>query len=157
MAKPRPIEPPSTSLFTPGRLLILLANAFYSLGAFAADYNTTHVFNPNWPPHAKFHNGQTMSLGVLLALTSLTFVYKSLTPRAKGAEGAREVKENLWWAAVMGSLYCVAGLSAIWYPGTAWADPEFWVEGQVTQFPVFLGQVVMVWTGYAVEVWRMGG
>ena len=128
--------PSPPSLLTPGRLLILLGNLAYSLGAFAADYNTTHVYNPRWPPHAKFHNGQTMSLGVLLALTSLTLVWKSTItiPGAKDrASGKARQREDLWWAAVVGSLYCLAGLSAIWYPGTAWTDPEFVVEeGQMT-------------------------
>lgn len=45
--------------FTPGRILITVGNLFYSLGAFAADYNETHVKNPRWPPHAKFHNGKS--------------------------------------------------------------------------------------------------
>ena len=143
---------PLTSLFSPGRALILLGNLAYSAGAFLADYNETHIYNPRWPPHAKFHNGQTMTLGVLLAATSFAFVYKSLLPgRSKPA-----VREDLWWAAVVGSLYCVAGLSAIWYPDAAWTDPEFVVEGQVTQLPIFGAVAVAVWSGYAVEVWRLG-
>jgi hypothetical protein len=27
-----------------------------------------HMSNSRWPPHAKFHNGQTISLGVFLGL-----------------------------------------------------------------------------------------
>ncbi|KAK1021021.1 hypothetical protein LTR33_018606, partial [Friedmanniomyces endolithicus] len=53
----------SQSLLTPGRALITLANLLYAVGAFAADFNETHVYNPRWPPHARFHNGQTMTLG----------------------------------------------------------------------------------------------
>lgn len=141
-----------SNLLTPGRLLILLGNLSYSIGAFAADFNTTHVFNPRWPPHAKFHNGQTMSLGILLALTSISFLIKSTHPSTSKAA----LKDSLFWAATIGSLYCLAGLSAIWYPGTAWADPEFRSEGQLTQMPIFGGVVVGMWTGFGTEVWRMG-
>lgn len=34
--------------FTPGRVGILLGNLAYSIGAFAADFNETHVYNPKW-------------------------------------------------------------------------------------------------------------
>lgn len=46
----------------------------------------------------------------------------------------------------MGSLYWVAGLSAILYPGTLAVDPEFG-EG-FPQFWVFVGGLVMPWVGY---------
>ena len=61
----------------------------------------------------------------------------------------------MWTAAVIGSMYCAAGLSAIWYPGTAWIDPEFG-EG-APQLGLFVGLTVLPWVGYGVEVWRLGG
>jgi hypothetical protein len=42
---------------TTGRLVIVVGNLLYAVGAFIADYNETHVKNPRWPPHARFHNG----------------------------------------------------------------------------------------------------
>ncbi|MGV9367501.1 DUF6640 family protein [Amycolatopsis sp. NPDC003731] len=36
------------------------------------------MFNPAWPPHAKFHNGQTMSLGLTLGATSLWQLWRRL-------------------------------------------------------------------------------
>ena len=99
---------------SPGRGFILLGNLVYSIGAFVFDYNETHVKNPLWPPHAKFHNGQTMSLGVLLSAMSLYFLFR---PARKD-----QIKDNLWTAATIGTFYCGAGLSAILYPGTAWEE-----------------------------------
>ena len=45
---------------TPGKVLLSLVGLFTSTGCYFADWSDTHVFNPKWPPHAKFHNGQTM-------------------------------------------------------------------------------------------------
>ncbi|KAL1584947.1 hypothetical protein WHR41_06152 [Cladosporium halotolerans] len=139
-------------LLTPGRLLFLLANISYSLGAFLADWNATHIHNPLWPPHAKFHNGQTMSLAVLLALTSTYFAFRpAFTALSKAEE-----RHSVIMAAVSGSLYCGAGLSAILYPGTDWFDAEFRREG-VSQREVFAGVVGLCWVAGWLEVRRIGG
>jgi hypothetical protein len=105
----------SQPFFTPGRILITLGNIAYSAGAFIADYNITHVKNPRWPPHAKFHNGQTMTLGVFLAVTSLFFLLRPAGTVGRQREGVR-------YAAAIGSFYCAAGWAAILYPGTEWQE-----------------------------------
>lgn len=43
------------------------------------------------------------------------------------------------------------------FPGTAWVDPEFYVEGQATQKSIFGGTLAVVWVGYGVEIWRAEG
>jgi hypothetical protein len=43
--------------------------------AYVFDWNETHVYNPHWPPHAKFHNAQTLLLGPLLGTVSLFFLW----------------------------------------------------------------------------------
>lgn len=105
----------SSTSRTAGRILIVLGNIAYALGAFIADFNETHVKNPRWPPHAKFHNGQTMTLGVLLASTSLFFLFKP-------ADSIDRQRENVLYSAVIGSFYCAAGMMAILYLGTAWQE-----------------------------------
>jgi MacB-like periplasmic core domain len=42
--------------------------------AYVFDWIETHVYNPNWPPHAKFHNAQTLLLGPLLGTVSLVLL-----------------------------------------------------------------------------------
>lgn len=137
-------------LLSPGNILIALANLSYAFGAFMADYSSTHIYNPRWPPHAKFHNGQTMTLSIFLSCTALSFLYKSAMTSGLAA------KESLWWAAVIGSFYCGAGLCAILYPGTAWVDPDLYVEGQRTQKSIFPAVLVVLWVGYFLEVGKCG-
>ncbi len=43
------------------RLLFKLSAAGLAVGAHVADINPSHIFNDRWPPHAKFHTGQTLS------------------------------------------------------------------------------------------------
>ncbi|KAI0008741.1 hypothetical protein F4779DRAFT_419158 [Xylariaceae sp. FL0662B] len=101
-----------------GRVLLTLDSISLILGAPIADYNHTHIFNPRWPPHAKFHNGQTITLSVLLGLATLYYTWrKPETPLLR--------REYMRMAAITGSIYWLAGLSAILYPGTMGLDPEF--------------------------------
>lgn len=51
-----------------GRTLLGLVGVTTSVGGYIADWNETHIYNPRWPPHAKFHNGQTMSMYLPLHL-----------------------------------------------------------------------------------------
>ncbi|KAF2716261.1 hypothetical protein K431DRAFT_279322 [Polychaeton citri CBS 116435] len=134
---------------TPGRTLIILGNLMYSVGAFVADWSDTHVFNPRWPPHAKFHNGQTMTLGVFLATSS---TYFALRPTAAAATA----RDDLRTAAIIGTFYCLSGLSAILYPGTHWKDPETPGSEGGGQQHVFAAVCVAMWVGYWVDVFRSG-
>ena len=90
-----------------------------------------------------------MTMGVLLATLSSYFLIRSTS------ENKLEAKDNLFLAATVGSLYCIAGLSAILYPGTAWIDPEFIRKDGGTQKPVFFGIVGLMWIGYGIDAWRM--
>jgi hypothetical protein len=54
-----------------GKFLISFIAAFTAVAPYLADWNETHIYNPNWLPHAKFHNAQTMVFGTLLGLLSL--------------------------------------------------------------------------------------
>jgi hypothetical protein len=139
------------SSLTLGRGLFFLGNLFYTAGSFYADWNVTHIHNPKWPPHAKFHNGQTMSLGVLLALTSTYFAFRPAFSHLTSGEA----KHSVLSAAVIGSMYCAAGISAIFYPGTHWFDPEYEMKGP-TQREIFGIQVVVMWVAYYLEVSRIG-
>lgn len=99
---------------TPGRLLTTLSSLSMVLGAFISDWSETHVFNPRWPPHAKFHNGQTMSLALALSAATMYYVW-----------WARPSGETGRFAAFLAAVYPLTGVTAAWYPGALGRDPEF--------------------------------
>ena len=94
--------------------------AVYSFGGLVADamvpsVSRQHLWNPGWPPHAKFHNAQTMLMGIFAGSLSLCLLFTShpLTLRP------------FLFAAAAASLYWVTMVLAPFFPGTAWYDPEF--------------------------------
>lgn len=111
-----------TSLLS--KLALSFPSVFTAIGSFAFDFNETHVRNPNWPPHARYHNGQTMSMGLTLSAMCLYFTWSRLPLHFKqGNEGA--AKEALVASWISGSLYCLTGLSAILYPGSSGVSVTF--------------------------------
>lgn len=125
-----------------GKALLSLSAAGSILGPFIADFNETHVLNPRWPPHAKFHNGQTMSLGLGLGLATLYYTHRPCSSVAMA-------RDTMLTAAIFGSLYWITGMSAILYPGAKGMDPEFG-EG-FPQAGLFIGLGVAAWVGWFLE------
>jgi hypothetical protein len=97
------------------RLIFTVIGVTLPIAAHVADMSQTHIYNPHWPPHAKFHNGQTLSMSLLLG--GLT-IFLAWWP-------SKSVPAMLAAAAVAASLYFISQSTAILYPNTAYFDPEF--------------------------------
>ncbi|KAI0881820.1 uncharacterized protein GGS22DRAFT_192014 [Annulohypoxylon maeteangense] len=102
-----------------GRLLLTIDALGMCIGTLNADYfSETHMFNPKWPPHAKFHNVQTVGLAMILSVMTLYYTWRPAR--------TRELKrEFLFMSALSGSIYWFAGLLSILPPQTMGVDPEF--------------------------------
>ena len=90
------------------------------VGGFIADFLVwetarQHMKNPAWPQHAKFHNAQTMLMGIGLGLIGdvILFAFRPLT------------LSGLLLASGAASLYWISMVLAPLFPDTAWSDPEF--------------------------------
>ncbi|WP_205529068.1 DUF6640 family protein [Microbacterium halotolerans] len=119
-----------------GKTLISATAAGQIIGPFVFDFNETHIYNASWPPHAKFHNAQTMSSGVALSVATLVNLWRPGSGRV-----------GLDAAALSASVYWVSQLSAFFYPGTASMDPpgkDNWPQLRYT-IPI----LAAIGTGYA--------
>ena len=90
----------------------LVADAIVPAGA------KQHLFNPRWPPHAKFHNGQTMLMGIISGSLSLAVLFGSKPLGFPSFSIATAIAANYFVAMALSPLF----------PGTAWSDPEFTVH-----------------------------
>ena len=79
-----------------GRVLLTIAGLFTAISPYIADFNETHVYNPSWTPHAKFHNGQTMSMGVYLGAMTVYFALRK----------SRDPMDSLNSACISAMAYC---------------------------------------------------
>jgi hypothetical protein len=79
------------------RLIFTTIGESLPIAAHMTDMNETHIYNPHWPPHAKFHDGQTLSMSLLLGgLATFLAKYENAIPSiARGtARVARIVKAS---------------------------------------------------------------
>ena len=129
-----------------GKILITIVAVYAAFGSYIFDWNKTHIYNPNWPPHAKFHNAQTMLLGTMIGLLSLWIIwYQKIDTLYK-----------LRMAASLASLYWITQAGAITFPGTALVDPEFRHPAQApAQLIVDVVMLTMLCIGYYLEAKRL--
>ncbi|TKA80812.1 hypothetical protein B0A55_01617 [Friedmanniomyces simplex] len=128
------------------RLLLTLIALITIIVPYIADFNVTHVYNPEWPGHARFHNGQTMSMGVYLGSMTLWKTWSSTAEQ-----------DRLWTATVIAAAYYITQGSAYYYPGaTAWDPPQEFSVPHVHLY-VVIPILSLVATAYGLEQWRFAG
>lgn len=145
MRETKEIAGPATGRqLTASRLLVTLLAGFTAGSPFVADFNRTHVYNPYWPGHARFHNGQTMTFGLLSGLLALYFLWgrKTASPVA-----------NWQVACLLTAQYWLALVPAIFYPGATLTDPQY--NGR--PLDAFFGIVVSQWPMGLVLLLAIGG
>jgi hypothetical protein len=91
-----------------------------ALGGLMADYfipssGAQHIKNPRWPPHAKFHNAQSILMGLTLGVLAIAILFQHSTVSRSG----------LLMSAFIASIYWLCIFAAPMFPGTAFVDPEF--------------------------------
>jgi hypothetical protein len=96
-----------------GRAALRALAAATAVAGFAADWNRTHLFNPAWPPHARFHDAMTIALGTSLGGTALYLLRDDADDR------------EVALGAALPALFWVSMGAAFAFPGTAGLEAEF--------------------------------
>lgn len=109
-----------------GRKILTFVAGATAVGGFVVDWNRTHLFNPTWPPHARFHDAQTISLGALLGTAGLAALY-GRRGDGVGQATAGALLPACFWASM----------------GTAFAFPG--TDGLQSEFPERVPRVGGVW------------
>ena len=109
-----------------GRRILTLVAVLTMVGGFLADWNRTHLFNPDWPPHARFHDALSIVLGSLLGASGLYFL------RRKG----KDPESDLRLGALLPAFFWVAQGTSFAFPGA---------EGFEAEFPEKVPRVKGVW------------
>ena len=129
-----------------GKILITLVAIWTTCGAYFFDWNHTHIFNPRWTPHAKFHNAQTMLLGTCIGLITLWVLWVQKIDK----------KESLRLSIILGSIYWLTQIGSLFFPGTALVDPEFFHTGDLPkQLINDVVMLVMLGIAYPLELKRL--
>lgn len=98
------------------RIVFTLLGILLPIGAHIADMAApTHIYNDRWPPHAKFHGGQTLSMSIALGSLTILFAWRR----------SADLATTTWAAFGFAVTYPLTQAAAILYPGTAFFDPEF--------------------------------
>ncbi len=129
---------------TIARIILTVLALGTSILPFLADWNATHIYNALWPPHAKFHNAQTMVLGAMLGVAALYYTWVRLP----------DERSALLTAWLLAGLYWFSQPFAFLFPGVAWTDPNLLPPGHsLHEFPLQLKGDVGVYGLLAIAAW----
>jgi hypothetical protein len=79
-----------------GRGLLTVANVITAVAPVAADWNESHIFNPRWPSHARFHGVVALTMTSTLAGLNLWSLWSPSTDRRTSRLFAAAVPVGYW-------------------------------------------------------------
>jgi hypothetical protein len=111
-----------------GKSLLTLANVITVAAPVTADWNDSHIFNDQWPAHARFHGVTALAMSATLSSASTVALWSD----ASSQDSATRL-----FAAAVPVAYWAPFFLATLVPGTAVDDPPHHVR-RVAGVPVSL-------------------
>ncbi|RZQ62391.1 DUF6640 family protein [Amycolatopsis suaedae] len=97
-----------------GKAILTVVLVATMTGPAVVDFNDSHVFNPDWPPHARFHAVMLLAVGAAMSAVALWLLWRRPADRT-GLRVATAVPVAVWGAFFVPLL--VPGTSVEEYPG----------------------------------------
>ena len=66
------------------KLLIIIPTIWYSIIPPIVDFTLTHVFNPAWVGHARFHTVWLLTTNTLIGIIALVFLFRKIPTQILG-------------------------------------------------------------------------
>ena len=101
------------------RIIMTILWIAVAVGPIAADFNDTHLFNSDWPPHSRLHMMTVFTSAVSLAVFGLWLVWGPTVSRL----------HNLRLSGVLGALYTI-GLLVACLTMPMYGGSLYWVDTQ---------------------------
>ncbi len=79
-----------------GRSLLTFAVAVFPAINVLADWNKTHIFNPTWPPHARFHAADMSVIVWSISAIAIWLLWRRSTEPEVGIKVALLISLALW-------------------------------------------------------------
>jgi hypothetical protein len=132
---------------TSARCVLAVPALFTCLSAVIADFGDTHIENPRWPPHARFHGVLLVATMVMVGYVSIALLWRSFS---WDAESERRVRCGL--AAILpGGIWASFFLASLVHGTSSWPDGT---SGSLPVAPnVILGGVMIVLCAIG---WQLG-
>jgi hypothetical protein len=124
-----------------GRLVLSAVNAFGVVGPYLFYWNDSHIFSPQWSPHARFHGVVSMVMTSTLATAALWQLWQLWRPGRDARDGAST------FATLIPLAYWGPFLVARFVPGAGVEDPWHKVPRVVGVPGNLLGAAALETTG----------
>jgi hypothetical protein len=135
--------PGESTQANPGRWILSGVAVMLATNGFLGDWNRTHLFNPRWTPHSKYHDALTLLLGAGLGGMSLRALWRKEPDLETAA-----LLPAIFWASMAGSFaFPGAGSIAREFP-----DPADRVGlSKIHEGVISAGMLALTVAGYALS------
>ena len=134
-----------------GKILLTFAVGVFAVANIFADWNKTHIFNPTWPPHARFHGADMSVIVWSAAAIAIWLLWRRSTEPAVGIKVAALISVALWSPFLYITLL-VPGTS-LWVNGTP-PDAAPRIAGMVIEPQVVLAIIFLPLTALGYRLAR---
>jgi hypothetical protein len=79
-----------------GKRILTVAVVIFPIIGILADWNKSHIFNPTWPPHARFHAASMSVIVSCTAAIAMWLLWRRSSEPEVGVKVAALVSLTLW-------------------------------------------------------------